>query len=147
MRWPPIWNIMDINSRCLKSPPKSTLLKALSTPQNIHIYTGHRKKNPKPQKSFDNHSFSGRPDKDTFFIFGHTPSTCSMWSNSLWIYCPWIYHTSFCKRLFSPWSTSQNNRYHMLAIYHINKRLDFINPPQKKLSLMEFHLIRQYIFF
>lgn len=129
IRRPPIWDIMDILQGAWNPHQRVPFLK-LCPPPKIHTYTQgiEKKKKPKLQKSFGNHSFSGRPDKDTFFIFGYIPSTCSLWSNSLWIYCPWIYHTSFCKRLFSSWATSQNNGYHMLTIHHVNWRFDFIYP-------------------
>lgn len=127
-RWPPNHSVYkatfnlehhEYDWGCLKLAAKGSLHKAPPGPQDIH--PGPRKKTSEvitPSQGGQTRAQSS--------LLGHGPSTRSVLSNSLWIYCPRMDHMSFFKCSFSPWVTSQNNGSHMFTFHHRNKPFYFI---------------------
>lgn len=118
---PSIWNITNMTEAAWNSQQRVPFIKLHLDPK-IYIYTqGPGKKTSKVTTPSQGGQMRAQSP-----LLGHGPSTHSVLSDSLCIYCPRIDHVSFFKCSFSPWATSQNNGCHMLTFHHRNKLFDFI---------------------
>ena len=124
---PSIWNIMNMPQAAWNPHQRVPFLKLCQHPQK-YIYTEGTEKNKELQKSSVITPSQGGQTRAQSSLLGHIPSTHSVLSISLWIYCPWMDHMSFFKCSFPHWATSQSNGYHVFTIHHRNKLFDFTYP-------------------